>query len=158
MQQLQWYPNLVSYFHEQRQQKTDVILTEPAARQLFETVAWESDRQYIILDGLDECEKEDRKMIMSFLTALITKIDGKKPSKVRLLVISQTEPDIRRLLDRAREFEVKADHNKQDIEVFVRAWMVKLQRSFDLPDTVVTALGQQTCRYAEGTEHSRAWL
>lgn len=156
MQQLQWYLNLVSYFHEQRQQKTEVILNEITARQLFENVAWEGDRQYIILDGLDECEKEDRKTIMSFLTALITKIDGKKPSKVRLLVISQTEPDIRKLLERAREFEVNANHNAQDIEVFVRAWMVKLNSRFELADELVTALEQRTCRLAKGSEYPPA--
>lgn len=156
MQQLQWYLNLVSYFHEQRQQKTEVALNEITARQLFETVAWEGDRQYIILDGLDECEKEDRKMIMSFLTALITKIDGKKPSKVRLLVISQTDPDIRKLLERAGEFEVTANHNAQDIEVFVRAWMVKLSSRFELADELVTALEQRTCRLAKGLECSPA--
>lgn len=156
MQQLTWYPHLASYFQEQRQQKTEVTLNmESTAKQLFETVAWENDRQYIILDGLDECEKEDRKMILSFLTSLISKIDAKKTSKLRLLVISQTEPDIRRLLDRAREFELRADHNAQDIESFVRAWMVKLNNRFDLTDELVTALGQRTCSIAKGLKSSQ---
>lgn len=147
-QQAQWYPNLVSYFHEQIHQKSEVTLG--LARQLFETVAWERDRQYIILDGLDECPKEDRKMIISFLTALIAKIDAKTPSKVRLLVISQPESDIRNLLERAQEFEVKPDDNAEDIAIFVHSWMTKLHERFGLEGGIVTSLEQRTCVLAKG--------
>ncbi|KAK5057581.1 hypothetical protein LTR84_011581 [Exophiala bonariae] len=151
IQQLAWYPHLASYFQEQRQQKPEVTLNmESTARQIFETIAWESDRQYIIIDGLDECEKEDRKMIISFLTSLITKIDAKIPSKLRLLIISQTEPDIRRLVERAREFELKANHNAQDIGSFVHTWMARLNNKFGLPEVTVTALEQRTCSLAKG--------
>jgi hypothetical protein len=155
LQQTQWYPNLVSYFHEQRQQKSEPVLSlESTARQLFETVAWESGRQYIILDGLDECPKEVRRMIISFLTSLTTSIDAKEPSKVRLLVISQAESDIRKSLERAQEFEIKADDNAQDIEIFVQAWMMRLRQRFGLADGIATSLEHRVCRLAKGRKFS----
>jgi len=159
MQQVNWYPNLVSYFHEQRHQKSEVTLTlESTARQIFETIAWERDRQYIVLDGLDECPKEARKMILSFLTSLITKVDAKTPSKVRLLVISQPESDIRHLLQRAQQFEVKADDNGEDIAIFVQFWMQMLQEKFGLESGIVRSLEQRTCALAKGKNYSSACI
>ncbi|KEF62317.1 uncharacterized protein A1O9_00289 [Exophiala aquamarina CBS 119918] len=152
MQQVHWYPNLVSYFREQRYQKSEITLSlESTARQLFETVAWERDRQYIILDGLDECLGKDRKTILSFLMALIAKIDAKTPSKFRLLVISQSESDIRNLLERAQQFEIKAVDNAEDIAIFVRTWMIKLRQRFELEDGVSISLEKRICALARAT-------
>lgn len=157
MQQVNWYPNLVSYFHEQRHQKSEVTLTlDSTARQLFETIAWERDRQYIVLDGLDECPKEARKLILSFLTSLIAKIDAKTPSKVRLLVVSQPESDIRHLLERAQQFEVKADDNAEDIAIFVKRWMSRLHEKFGLESGIVSSLEERTCALTKGKNYTSA--
>lgn len=155
IQQTLWYPNLVSYFYEQLQQKGEPVLTqENTAKQLFEIVAWGGDRQYIILDGLDGCQNQERNSIISFLASLVSRIDAKEPSKVRLLVVSQKEPDIGRLLEHRQEFEIKADDNAQEIEIFVRAWMRRLREKFGLESEIATSLEDRICMLAKGMKSS----
>ncbi|OQV01238.1 NACHT domain-containing protein [Cladophialophora immunda] len=150
-QQIYWYPVLVPYFNEQRLQRGEAVLTfDKTAKNLFETVCEEGERQYIVLDGLDECRPEERKSILSFLTSLVTRIDGRNPSKLRVLIVSQEEPDIRRWLSSAEEFPLKREDNSQDIRTFVQARIAEIQRKFELSVEASNLLAEHTCRNAAG--------
>ncbi|KIX96919.1 uncharacterized protein Z520_07033 [Fonsecaea multimorphosa CBS 102226] len=151
-QQIDWYPDLVlPYFEEYRRQSGEPVLTlEKVAKRLFETVSEQGQRQYIILDGLDECRSEERKLILLFLTSLVKRIDDREPSKLRLLVVSQDEPDIRKLLSSAEEFPIKPEDNKQDIRTFVQVWIGKIQERFRLGDDASSSLARRTCHNAAG--------
>ncbi|EXJ70482.1 uncharacterized protein A1O5_06551 [Cladophialophora psammophila CBS 110553] len=149
--QVDWYPDLVPYFHEQRQRSREAVLTsDKAAKPLFETVSGEGKRHYIIVDGLDECQMPERKSILKILTDLVNQVDAKEPSKLRVLIISQEEPDIRRALSSADEFPIKRDDNSQDIRTFVQAWTAMIQTKFDLSDDDSSLLTRLTCRNAAG--------
>lgn len=153
-QQVQWHDELLQYFYEQRLQKGEPVLNaESTAKQLVKTVALRPGRQYIILDGLDECPWEERKNILSFLTSLIADIEKMDPSKVRLLVISQKEPDIRKLLQCAEEFELNVEDTGRDIAFFVGAWVCAIRDKFELPKDGADFLEWRTCKIAAGKPH-----
>ncbi|OAP56381.1 hypothetical protein AYL99_09560 [Fonsecaea erecta] len=150
-QQIGWYPDLVPYFDEKRAHSGEPVLTyEKTAKSLFETISKEQQRQYIILDGLDECRPEERRSILPFLTSLVNRIDLIETSRLRVLIVSQEEPDIRRFVSSAEEFPIKRDDNSQDIRTFVKAWTARIQQKFELDDDTSTRLEDHTCRNAAG--------
>ena len=150
-QQVGWYPNLVPFFNEQREEKGEVVLrSEKTAKTLLRAVSEEGDRQFIVIDGLDECLPQERKSILTFLQSLVEKIDDREPSKLRLLIISQDEFDIRKLLSGAREFRIQATHNAADIDLFVQTWTKKIRSKFDLDEGNSDYIQRQTCTAAAG--------
>lgn len=148
---------LMPYFDEQRRNEREPLLrSDTIARRLMDTVCRESQRLYIILDGVDECRPEQRKSILSQLNAIVRDVDQKQPSKVRLLVISQNELDIRRALTNFDEFEILPKHNKDDISVFVSDWVTKIQQRFDLDAEQAHHIGVMTCFHAKGSYTERS--
>ncbi|KAH0841037.1 hypothetical protein FOPE_06274 [Fonsecaea pedrosoi] len=160
-QQLYWYrgddvesdltPDLVPFFDEERRKSCEPVLSsDQITKKLFRTVSGEGQRQYIVVDGLDECRQEERRSLLPFLTSLVKGVDDREPSKLRILIISQEEPDIRGLLSSAEEFAITRDDNSQDIRAFVQAWTVKIQEKFGLGDQASSLLAQHTCGNAAG--------
>ncbi|OAL34641.1 hypothetical protein AYO20_06058 [Fonsecaea nubica] len=119
-------------------------------KKLFRTVSGEGQRQYIVVDGLDECQQEERRSLLPFLTSLVKGVNDGEPGKLRVLIISQEEPDIRGLLSDAEELTITRDDNSQDIRAFVQAWTVKIQEKFGLGDQASSLLAQHTCGNAAG--------
>ena len=56
---------------------------------------------FLIIDSLDECDQNERKLILEFFNELINLCDSTKPGKVRLLIASRDEPDIKKSLSLA---------------------------------------------------------
>jgi len=145
------------YFDEQRRSEHEPLLrSDTIARRLMDTFCRESQRLYIILDGVDECPPEQRKLILSRLSAIIKDVDQRQPSKVRLLIVSQNELDIRRALTNFDEFELLPQHNKDDIAVFVSGWGTKIQQRFELNVEQAHHIRAQTCFHAKGTQTERS--
>jgi hypothetical protein len=98
-------------------------------------------KQFIIVDGLDECPKEERHILLSFLAEIIDKTEDDEPGKLRVLIVSQAEADIAETLSkdcRARpnlsvqQFAIQQRHNKDEIEIFVKMWTDRIAEKFNL--------------------------
>lgn len=68
-----------------------------------------------MLDGLDECDKKHRKILLDELDILISQC--KKPLKV--YIASRPTQDLECRFDNKRDFKVDTSHNKDDIETYV---------------------------------------
>jgi len=141
---------LMPYLDEQRRNDREPLLRWEIARRLMDTVCRESQRLYIILDGVDECPPEQRKSILSQLSTIVKEVDQKQPSKVRLLIVSQNELDIRRALTNFDEFELLPKHNKDDIAAFVSGWVTRIQQRFELTAEQTDHIHALTCLKAKG--------
>lgn len=144
-------PDLTPYFDEQRQHGGGPVLElERLARRLMEVVCHGSNRRYIVIDGLDECTSYNRSQVLSFFADLMQDVDSKAPGKNRLLVVSQNEPDIKRALVRAQDFELRQEHNRSDIEHFVTRWARKIRDKFGLNNEQEDHIKTKTCLQAAG--------
>lgn len=87
---------------------------------------------YIVIDGLDECPLRERQALLSLLTSCINE-EG--PSgRLRGLLVSQDENDIRKSLRTANPFKLTDGHNKTDIESYAQFWLSEIQAKFELSD------------------------
>lgn len=71
------------------------------------------NRVYVILDGLDECSDEDRRLFMEKLS------QSSDSCETRFFIASRPEPDIRKVLKGRLDLEDLDVDTRSDIQVFV---------------------------------------
>jgi hypothetical protein len=122
------------------------------AKQLVELFCQRISQQYIIIDGLDECDITERKLVMLFFSALVDRFEMKEPGKLRVLFVSQDENDIRKGLTTAAWIPLDPTDNAKDIKTFVHKWSVSIQQKFELDDQSINYIEESTCFRAQGIE------
>lgn len=99
-------------------------------------------KQYIIIDGLDECNAGERKQILDFFVNLVGVCEGDEPGKLRILFVSQDYPDIKRALHSSaitsiapaivNLTELNHQNHHNDIVMYARDQISKISTKFDL--------------------------
>ncbi|CAG8955427.1 hypothetical protein HYFRA_00010292 [Hymenoscyphus fraxineus] len=107
-------------------------------------------KQCIIIDGIDECNKAERKLLLEFWLEAIQKIDEREPGKVRVAFISQSYPDIEKSLRDSIVLKLTPSDNQKDIESFARSWCLKIRQKYDLLEEQSDFIFESTCIRAKG--------
>jgi archaellum biogenesis ATPase FlaH len=107
---------------------TSTNLAEQLLRYFFEMIP----KQFVIIDGLDECSQGQRKLILNFFNTVVDKCDEREPGKLRVLFVSQTFPDIEKALAKAEMVKLTDEDNKKDIESYIKDWSKKLRQLYGL--------------------------
>jgi hypothetical protein len=123
-----------------------------SAKQLVELFCQRISQQYIIIDGLDECDITERKLVMLFFSLLVDRFEMKEPGKLRVLFVSQDENDIRKSLTSAAWIPLDPRDNAKDIKTFVHKWAMSIQQKFELDDQLINYIEESTCFRAQGIE------
>jgi hypothetical protein len=107
-------------------------------------------KTYIIIDGLDECDIVERKMILSLFTSLAAKDIAS--GRLKCLFISQDENDIRKLLKTSSILKLTGAHNKSDIEAYTTYWLEKIKKKFaEISDVTLNYIKASVCNQCDGT-------
>jgi hypothetical protein len=131
-----------------------ILSSLDTALQLLET-ALSSRKTYIILDGLDECGRDQRKHICTWFRDLVDSLPRRKQDEIRCLFISQDDGIARKDLSMLSVITVSPGSNVDDITVFTRQWQAKIEERFgplqneglDLT-RIVPARSQGQCSYS----------
>ncbi|KAI9869334.1 MAG: hypothetical protein M1813_000123 [Trichoglossum hirsutum] len=117
-------------------------------REVFDVVLAAIDKVVIILDGLDECEKEERKTTLSWLQTTIAKVIDTNPGSLRVLIFSTDEPDIRRSLSNATIKRLETLDNRSDILSYIEIWSCKIAEKFKISqvrkEEIVSQISERT--------------
>ncbi|KAF8462703.1 hypothetical protein BDZ91DRAFT_327772 [Kalaharituber pfeilii] len=117
-------------------------------KELLEIAMKDSTISFIVLDGLDECEKTARKEIISTLRAIGENINQQLPGAIRLLFVSTKEPDIQKHLSDVIKVQLKPQDS--DIQQYTKVWAVKIQRRFRLSDVETADIVAKVLERAKG--------
>ena len=117
---------------------------------MLEAVLLDGTKKFMIIDGIDECPRSERTILLNLLHGLITTCESKEPGLLRLLVVSQDEPDVRTSLRNAAEIVLGMDDNRGDVRAFVQWWCKRLQQNFRIADDEVAYILESTCHRTEG--------
>ncbi|KAF2638941.1 hypothetical protein P280DRAFT_470952 [Massarina eburnea CBS 473.64] len=123
------YPQLLPHCHSQHARSGEPALRSfGLARKLFEDFCNTVPKQFIVIDGLDECESFERKQLLRFLMDVIGHCDEVDPGKLRVMFVSQEYPDIKNALHSLARVvpkivSVTPADNKGDIQIYVRSWV-----------------------------------
>lgn len=111
------------------------LVSTQTSVELLKTCLQTVPQTYIVIDGIDECEYSERKVILSFFTSLID--NDINPGRLRGLFVSQDENDIRKILRNASVLRLTEEHNKSDIEAYASHWLSKIVLKFGIPDVTL---------------------
>ena len=117
------------------------------AKQLVELFCQKVPRLYFVVDGLDECETKERKLVLSILQSIN---ESHEPGKLRVLFVSQDYPDIKNALKTATILPLSALDNRHDIQRFVRQEALDLESKYDLDKYQIEKILSLTCARAQG--------
>jgi hypothetical protein len=148
-QLLSYNRDLVPYCHDKYSSSGELTMTSAnLAKQLLELIFQKIPKQYIILDGLDECDIAERKVILSFFKTMVDRFDAYEPGKLRVLFISQDFNDIRKALPTAAVMSLGPADNQHDIKLYVDEWASKIQPKHELDDDQIEHIKTSTCARA----------
>jgi hypothetical protein len=87
-------------------------------------------KTYIIIDGLDEYSRDDRKEIVAWFRAIIETLPINDLGTLRCLFISQDDGYARKDLSNISRIKISPADNKHDIKAFCEAWYAKIEAKF----------------------------
>jgi hypothetical protein len=144
--------DLVPFCHDRYLASGELTLTSASlAEQLLDLFCQRIPKQYIIVDGLDECTMGERKLVLSFFNTMIGRYDMKEPGKIRILFVSQDEDDIKDALQTAAVIALGPTDNENDIRSFVRRSTMKIQQKHGLDNHQAEYIIESTCARTKGT-------
>lgn len=153
LQLLRQNKSLLSYLYEKSSISGESCLeTVALAKDLLKTSLTSTDNVFVVIDGLDECGREDKLAIISWFKALIDNSSESDSGRIRALLISQDDGEIRKLLPSVPELQINSADNMEDIRSYTDHKAIGLQTKFDLPATTIDEISSKVCERAEGEE------
>ncbi|KAL9075640.1 MAG: hypothetical protein Q9157_003927 [Trypethelium eluteriae] len=150
-QSLEQCPELLPYCDEKRNGEL-TLNTPKVVKDLLKIFSDFVPKQYVIIDGLDECDDlTERKEIMTFMNQLVKDSDARAPGSLRVLFVSQIFNDIKRELSAASiEITLRPEDNQGDIQRYVQQEVEELRIKYVLDKEQANHVRERTCFRADG--------
>jgi hypothetical protein len=125
--------DLLAYLYEKASSSGHSTLsTDVLARELLGVCIKNFEKLYVIIDGLDECERDERKQIITFLEDTWTSLPPKDVDSLRCLFLSQDDNVARKDHANMSSFKMNETHTKQDINAYCAVRSVEIGAKFHL--------------------------
>jgi hypothetical protein len=127
---------LLSYMYDKASTSGQTILsTTSVARDLLETSIRNCDKLYVVIDGLDECEREERKQIVAFFEDICASLPQDEADSLRCLFLSQDDNIARKDFAEISSLKITEAHTRKDIQAYAWARSKDIKEKFGLaPD------------------------
>ncbi|KAK0111063.1 hypothetical protein ONS95_001443 [Cadophora gregata] len=125
---------------------TTTNLAEGFLRTLFEKV----ETSQVIIDGLDECNSDQRKLILAFFTDVVRICDEREPGRLRVMFLSQDYGDIQKSLLAASSLKLTERENEPDIAIYVQHRTSSIPQNLDLELSTKEIIKESVCGRARG--------
>jgi hypothetical protein len=143
---------LIPYCYEKYLSSGELNLTSPAlAERLLKLFLEKIPKQFIIIDGLDECNPAQRKLVLSFFTSMVDRCDEREPGKLRVLFVSQDFHDIGKALQTADVMKLTPEDNENDIKAYVHDWSKRIREKYLLNDEQIEFIQESTLIRSKGS-------
>jgi hypothetical protein len=124
---------LLSYLHDKASTSGETTLSVASvARDLLETSIKNCDKLYVILDGLDECEREERGQIIAFFEDICASLPQDEADTLRCLFVSQDDNIARKHFAKIPSLKITESHTKKDIQSYAMTRSKDIQAKFKL--------------------------
>jgi hypothetical protein len=134
-QLLHQHPGLLPYYYEKAYSSAEAVLTSLSlAKELLEIGLKFGSKTYIIIDGVDECAREERKQIATWFRHLIEELPSIQPDHIRCLFISQDDGPARKDFSILPSLKIHTANVQGDIEQYASRRALEIQVKFELHD------------------------
>jgi hypothetical protein len=127
------HDELVPHFYQELSKSGQVILsTDAMAKSLLEVAIKSRKAVYIIVDGLDEYSREDRKEICSWYQLTVEAVPSRDLGSLRCLFISQDDGHARKDLAKLAQIKIAPKNTAIDIRAFCASCRTRIEGKFGI--------------------------
>ncbi|KUM58863.1 hypothetical protein ACN42_g8284 [Penicillium freii] len=143
--------NLLLYFYQECCDSKEAVLTSPEkVTKLLEFAFKHCKSAYIIIDGLDECERDQRKSIAQWFRTLVESLPITEPWRLRCLFTSQNDSLARKDFDEIASLTIRPDDIKNDLQDFCRREADQLRASLYISEDMAHSIAATVAQQAGG--------
>jgi len=126
------------------------LISHKAGKDLLAECLQVLEKTCIIIDGLDECDKDVRGEIISLFTRLAKAQNDAMSGSLRILLVSTDEADIRKSLSKAVCLTLKGTDNFSEMQDYARTWGKRIQDLHTLTDQKTEEIVSEVMKRADG--------
>lgn len=119
------YENMIGSVERHQSSTNDLCFN------MLEKLAVHHEQLFIGIDGLDECGKQERQMILQMIHNILQRSHNSR--NVRVFLTSRKEKDIAESLSSAHRLELRHYHLEKDIRGYVQVRVQHLSKKFSIP-------------------------
>lgn len=150
---------LLPYLYEKASKSGQTVLQSNAlAKELLTTSVKNCKRLYVILDGIDECDRDNRKEIVSVLEEISESFPPEDADSFRCMFVSQDDSLARKDFSKMVSLKITESDVKKDIRTYAAAWSAKIQSKFELTAERQNFIEDSITAKADGKPHYRRFL
>lgn len=150
--------SLLLYLHRKHCDSNEAVLSSiPLIQEILKFLLSSCKSAYIIIDGLDECERQERKIITRWFRHLIESLPEHAPDRLRCLYISQDDRIGVKDLQGLAKIIIEPRDNKQDVIVYSRVQAEELGRKFEFSEDESSRIAVAVADSAKGMNQMN-WL
>ena len=129
-------PELLSQLHEKRNSASgEAILSDMEMAQDLLQIALESQRTtYITIDGIDECDREERKIICSWFCDQVHKLPKQDCGNLRCLFVSREDGPAKKDLRTVPAIKVRPIDIANDVKQYILFWKTEIEAKHGIID------------------------
>ncbi|KAI1563089.1 hypothetical protein PtrEW13061_012073 [Pyrenophora tritici-repentis] len=142
---------LLSYLYNKMSTSGQVTLSkETVAKELLEIALKAFEKLYIVIDGIDECEKDERHKIVSLFEKTWESLPQGDADQLRCLFVSQDDNIARKDFEKMPSLKVTESDTQRDIVTYVTAKSLRIKTKFDLTADRQLLIQDQIIKSADG--------
>lgn len=125
--------HLVPFYHDEGLESGEVPLqSTKLCKKMLRSMLQQTTKTFLVIDGLDECNTNERKSLLDFLVEVTNLCDRQSAGKIRVLILSRDEPDFKKYLSLATLLRLDSQDALEDIEHYVqyRAGLAEEDRKY----------------------------
>jgi hypothetical protein len=114
----------------------EILDDESTAKHLLEILCDGIQRHFIVIDGLDEMDRTERKAVVDCLFNIVKKSDRSHPGRIRVLFVSTDLDDMRtraKSVDALDVYDLSPEKTEKDINLYLEERAISWNAKFRLP-------------------------
>jgi hypothetical protein len=127
-----------------------ILTSTQLAKELLEVALKSYNNTYIILDRLNECDRDKRKEISSWFRQLVDSLPREDMDSIRCVFVSQDDRYARKDHSMLPSIKMTADDNKNDIQLYANIWHQRIHDKFGTLDPKESHVANIVTERAQG--------
>jgi len=143
--------SLLAYLYDKASQSGQTTMsTDSLAKEILQVTAKYFSKLYVIIDGIDECDREQRKNISTTFQSIWVSLPPNDVDSFRCLFISQDDNVARKDFAPIVSLILSESDLRHDITSYVKEWSWKLKTKFGLSQDSQNHIQDLIIEKAEG--------
>lgn len=147
---------LSPFFYDKFSKSSEAVLSRlQNIEELLRVSLLNCDKVYIIIDGIDECGRYERKRITSWFRDIVENLEPPHLDRIRCLFVSQDDGVARKDFDGITALKIKPADVENDIERYSLHEAGQIQSLFQLSDATRANIVSKMRESANGRRYDR---